>query len=157
MSLPMEMASWQHLWLWLLKIINSLFLIRLKKHINSVMTWILLLPPYSLETTKEKKSVPSGFWKRGNSLLSLPYRELLQGKQPQDVRPEKWELGCDFIFFACSEDFCNCCECCSWAAALHSSALLWTIPILFISFSSKVDLIFCIFTYRHKKAIRTIR
>lgn len=77
------------------------------------------------------------------------YRWLLQGKQPQDLCPEKWEL-----FFLLFITFCDCCptfltcsECWNCASALHSSAFLCTSAILFISFSSISALIFCIFTW----------
>lgn len=73
---------------------------------------------------------------------------LLQGKQPQEMWPEKCEL-CLFVIILCAVSVALgiCSECCCLAVALLSSAFLCTTAILFISFSSRFDLIFCIFTY----------
>lgn len=78
---------------------------------------------------------------------------MLQGKQPQELVPDKYGLFCLFIinFLACSEAFWTCSECWRRAVVLHSSAFLWTIAILFINFSSRFDLIFWIFTWKKDK------
>ena len=47
-------------------------------------------------------------------------------------------------------------ECSTWAAALHSSAFLWTMAILFINFCSNSDLIFCIFTCTQYSSTRLL-
>lgn len=73
---------------------------------------------------------------------------LLQGKQPQEMWPEKWGLCRLIIFCAWLVALWICSLCCCLASALNSSAFLCTTAILFINFSSRFDLIFCTFTYK---------
>lgn len=73
---------------------------------------------------------------------------LLQGKQPQEMWPEKWGLCRLIIFCAWLVALWICSLCCCLASALNSSAFLCTTAILFINFSSRFDRIFCTFTYK---------